>query len=122
MDELIAAGLAEAPWEGQVQRVREWYEPHLERIYDAAQVRAGDLLQLERIAASSPTRETFLTEMALDPPQATGDLSGEPYLDEDYLDPLHRAFGEGAGVGRGATSSTWPTATSRPSSPPAAPS
>ena len=42
MDELMLA-LAEAPWPGQVQRVREWYQPHLERIYDAAQVRAGDL-------------------------------------------------------------------------------
>ena len=51
MDALMRA-LAESPWEGQVQRVREWYAPHLERLYDAAQVRAGDLLQLERIAGA----------------------------------------------------------------------
>src|SRR5687768_7987191 len=44
-DELMAY-LANSPWEGQVQRVREWYQPHLERLYDSAQVRAGDLLQL----------------------------------------------------------------------------
>src|SRR5687768_8551873 len=88
--------LADSPWEGQVQRVREWYAPHLERLYDAAQVRAGDLLQLERIAQNYQERQTFLTEMALDPPSATGDLSGEPYLDEDYLvlSTVHSAKGQ----------------------------
>jgi DNA helicase-2/ATP-dependent DNA helicase PcrA len=94
-DRLMA--LLENPaWEGQVQRVREWYEPHLERRYDAAQVRAGDLLQLERIAMSFATREAFLTEMALDPPAATGDLAGAPYLDEDYLvlSTIHSAKGQ----------------------------
>ena len=31
------------PWQGQVARTREWFEPHLERIYESAQVRLGDL-------------------------------------------------------------------------------
>jgi ATP-dependent DNA helicase UvrD/PcrA len=95
MDELMRA-LADAPWPGQVQRVREWYLPHLERIYDGAQVRAGDLLQLERISTQFPERSLFLTEMALDPPSATSDLSGEPYLDEDYLvlSTVHSAKGQ----------------------------
>ena len=95
LDELMSF-LAEAPWEGQVQRVREWYLPHLERIHDSAQVRAGDLLQLERISAQFADRSSFLTEMALDPPQATGDLAGEPYLDEDYLvlSTVHSAKGQ----------------------------
>jgi DNA helicase-2/ATP-dependent DNA helicase PcrA len=94
-DELMA--FLETPrWEGQMQRAREWYEPHLERRYDAAQVRAGDLVQLEKIAASFATREAFLSEMALDPPSATGDLSGTPYLDEDYLvlSTIHSAKGQ----------------------------
>jgi DNA helicase-2/ATP-dependent DNA helicase PcrA len=88
--------LGNSPWEGQVQRVREWYEPHLERLYDAAQVRAGDLVQLERIASQFSTREQFLSEMALDPPSATSDLSGTPYLDEDYLvlSTIHSAKGQ----------------------------
>ena len=88
--------LGNSPWEGQVQRVREWYAPHLERLYDAAQVRAGDLLQLERIATSFQSRESFLTEMALDPPSATSDLAGAPYLDEDYLvlSTIHSAKGQ----------------------------
>ena len=95
LDELMRY-LADSPWQGQVQRVREWYAPHLERIYDAAQVRAGDLAQLERISAQFGDRATFLTEMALDPPSATSDLSGEPYLDEDYLvlSTVHSAKGQ----------------------------
>ncbi|MGH9579767.1 MAG: ATP-dependent helicase [Terriglobales bacterium] len=86
----------EGPWQGQVGRVREWYEPHLERIYEAAQVRAGDLVQLERIAPQFSTRERFLTELALDPPRASGDLSGAPLLDEDYLvlSTIHSAKGQ----------------------------
>ncbi|HKU46873.1 MAG TPA: ATP-dependent helicase, partial [Burkholderiales bacterium] len=92
----LMASLADAPWEGQVQRVREWYLPHLERIYDSAQVRAADLVQLERVAQNFSDRQTFLTEMALDPPNATGNLSGEPYLDEDFLilSTVHSAKGQ----------------------------
>ncbi|MGQ0563214.1 MAG: ATP-dependent helicase [Gemmatimonadota bacterium] len=89
-------GRPEEPWPGQLQRVREWFEPQLERIYDAAQVRSGDLLQLERIAQQFATRERFLTELALDPPQATSDLAGQPLLDEDYLvlSTIHSAKGQ----------------------------
>ncbi|HWD23401.1 MAG TPA: ATP-dependent helicase [Burkholderiales bacterium] len=88
--------LASAPWAGQLQRVRAWFAPILEHKYDSAQVRAGDLEQLERIAGSFDNREKFLTEMALDPPAATGDLSGAPYLDEDYLvlSTIHSAKGQ----------------------------
>ncbi len=55
-------GRPEEPWPGQVQRAREWFEPQLERIYEAAQVRSGDLVQLERIAQQFTTREQFLTD------------------------------------------------------------
>jgi DNA helicase-2/ATP-dependent DNA helicase PcrA len=91
-------GLADpaACWTGQMQRVREWYAPLMERLYDAPEVRAGDLLQLERIATTYGTREAFLTELALDPPQATSDLAGDPSLDEDYLilSTVHSAKGQ----------------------------
>jgi DNA helicase-2/ATP-dependent DNA helicase PcrA len=68
----------------------------MERLYDAPEVRAGDLVQLERIATTYGTREAFLTELALDPPSASSDLSGEPYLDEDYLvlSTVHSAKGQ----------------------------
>jgi DNA helicase-2/ATP-dependent DNA helicase PcrA len=94
----LMQGLAhpEGPWQGQVHRAREWFEPHLERIYEQAQVRAGDLEQLERLAQQYGTREQFLSEMALDPPQASGDRAGAPLLDEDYLvlSTVHSAKGQ----------------------------
>ena len=91
-----ALGDPATPWPGQMQRVREWYAPVLERKYDAAEVRAGDLQQLERISVGFETREKFLTELALDPPAASSDLAGEPYLDEDYLvlSTVHSAKGQ----------------------------
>jgi DNA helicase-2/ATP-dependent DNA helicase PcrA len=93
---MCALGLPESSWQGQVGRVREWFEPHLERIYEAAQVRAGDLTQLEAIAQQFATRERFLTELALDPTQATSDRAGAPLLDEDYLilSTVHSAKGQ----------------------------
>jgi len=96
-DALMASlGDPATPWPGQVQRVREWLEPQLERLYGQAEVRAGDLQQLERIGAGYELRERFLTELALDPPAATGDLAGKPYLDEDYLvlSTIHSAKGQ----------------------------
>ena len=94
----LMAGLAvpEGPWQGQVARTREWYEPHLERIYDSAHVRLADLIQLERLALQFASRDQFLAELALDPPAVTGDLSGTPYLDEDYviLSTVHSAKGQ----------------------------
>jgi len=85
-----------APWEGQVTQVRAWYEPQLDRLYEAPQARRGDLGQLERLAVQYPTRESFVTELTLDPPQASGDLSGDPLLDEDYLvlSTVHSAKGQ----------------------------
>ena len=82
-------------WHGQVGMVRRWYEPHLERLHAAAHVRAADLEQLEQISSAYPTRERFLSELALDPPDATGDEAGPPLLDEDYLilSTIHSAKG-----------------------------
>ena len=93
---MIGLAVTEGPWQGQVARTREWFEPHLERIYDSAQVRLGDLIQLERLAHQFATRDQFLAELALDPPAVTGDLSGTPYLDEDYLilSTVHSAKGQ----------------------------
>lgn len=38
-----------------LERVRLWYEPHLERIHEDADARRGDLLQLEQIATGYPS-------------------------------------------------------------------
>ena len=73
-----------------------WYEPHLDRIYEDAETRRADLLQPEQIASGYPSRERFLTELTLDPPDATSDQAGVPLLDEDYpiLSTIHSAKGQ----------------------------
>ena len=73
-------------WPAELDAVQRWYTPHLLRLHeDTAGVRQADLDQLARIAAGHATRERFLTELTLDPPNATSDESGPPLLDEDYL-------------------------------------
>jgi DNA helicase-2/ATP-dependent DNA helicase PcrA len=83
-------------WPDELQHVHRWYAPQLERLYDDARIRQGDLTQLERIAAGFGSRERFLTELALDPPQATSDEAGDPHLDEDHLilSTIHSAKGQ----------------------------
>jgi DNA helicase-2/ATP-dependent DNA helicase PcrA len=83
-------------WPAELGAVRQWYAPHLERIHDDAPVRASDLDQLEQIAAGYPSRERFLTELTLDPPDAVSDEAGAPLVDEDYLvlSTIHSAKGQ----------------------------
>jgi DNA helicase-2/ATP-dependent DNA helicase PcrA len=85
-----------AGWPAELDLVRLWYEPHLERIHDDAILRQPDLLQLVQIASTYPSRERFLTELTLDPPDATSDRAGDPLLDEDYLilSTIHSAKGQ----------------------------
>ncbi len=83
-------------WPSDLERARLWYEPHLDRIHEDAEVRRGDLRQLEQIAVGYSSRERFLTELTLDPPDATSDQAGVPLLDEDYLilSTIHSAKGQ----------------------------
>jgi DNA helicase-2/ATP-dependent DNA helicase PcrA len=85
-----------AGWPAELGLARRWYEPILERVHEDAATRLADLLQLEQIAAGYPSRERFLTELTLDPPDATSDQSGVPLLDEDYLilSTIHSAKGQ----------------------------
>ena len=59
-------------------------------------MRAGDLVQLQQIASTYPSRERFLTEVTLDPPSATSDEAGAPSGDDDYLilSTIHSAKGQ----------------------------
>jgi len=83
-------------WPSDLERARLWYQPHLDRIHEDAEVRHADLVQLEQIAGGYPSRERFLTELTLDPPDATSDRAGVPLLDEDYLilSTIHSAKGQ----------------------------
>jgi len=93
----VAADLGASPqWPGAFSRARLWYEPILQEAHEDAAIRLLDLLQLEQIAGGYPSRERFLTELTLDPPEATSDQSGVPLKDEDYLilSTIHSAKGQ----------------------------
>ncbi len=79
----------------QVERLRRWLEPVIERTYDAAPARVADLEQLEGVAAAAPSRARFVGDLTLDPPSSTADLAGPPMLDEDWLvlSTVHSAKG-----------------------------
>jgi DNA helicase-2/ATP-dependent DNA helicase PcrA len=83
-------------WPADLERARLWYEPHLDRIHEDSETRRADLVQLEQIAGGYISREKFLTELTLDPPDATSDQAGVPLLDEDYLilSTIHSAKGQ----------------------------
>jgi DNA helicase-2/ATP-dependent DNA helicase PcrA len=93
VSDLRAARIA---WPAELERARLWYEPQLQRIYDDAVPRQADLIQLEAIAAGYRSRAQFLTELTLDPPEATSGEAGRPLLDEDYLilSTIHSAKGQ----------------------------
>jgi DNA helicase-2/ATP-dependent DNA helicase PcrA len=95
MDLFAALGEPGREWRGQIHMIREWYKPHMERLYDHVHTRIGDLDQLELLSTQYQTRERFITELTLDPPNATSDLAGQPMLDEDYLviSTIHSAKG-----------------------------
>ena len=93
---LLQLRSGKAGWPAEIGCARLWYTPHLERMHEEFATRQADLLQLEQIAAGYPSRSRFLTDLTLDPPDATSDQAGVPLLDEDYLilSTIHSAKGQ----------------------------
>jgi DNA helicase II / ATP-dependent DNA helicase PcrA len=87
---------ASKEWPAEIERLRRWYDPLLEVRYDSTRTRLHDLDQLAGIARSHPSRSAFLTDLALDPPQACGSEAGPPLMDEDWLilSTIHSAKGQ----------------------------
>jgi DNA helicase-2/ATP-dependent DNA helicase PcrA len=85
-----------AGWPAEIGALRLWYEPQLERLHVDAAARRADLIELEAIAATFASRERFLTELTLDPPDAASDRAGAPHRDDDYLilSTIHSAKGQ----------------------------
>ena len=79
----------------QIDKIRRFYVPLLERNYDDSEPRAMDIEHLQQIAGRYLTRSEFLSELVLDPPVSTGDLAGVPTKDEDWLvlSTIHSAKG-----------------------------
>jgi len=84
------------PWQEQMQAVNQWYREILEEHYDNHIARNGDIEQLAMIARQYPSRERFLSELTLDPPNKTGDHAGDAHKDDDYLilSTVHSAKGQ----------------------------
>jgi len=79
-----------------ITRVRLLYDSILRERYDRVEPRLADLDQLQVIAAGYPDRASFLSALALEPPQATQDLPGGTKDDEDalVLSTAHSAKGK----------------------------
>jgi DNA helicase-2/ATP-dependent DNA helicase PcrA len=95
LDLFNALGEPNREWRGQINMIREWYRPLMERLYEHVHTRIGDLDQLELLSSQYQTRERFISELTLDPPNATGDHGTGAHQDEDYLviSTIHSAKG-----------------------------
>jgi DNA helicase II / ATP-dependent DNA helicase PcrA len=93
-DALDAARKAEGPGQ-QAELLRDALAPLIEERYPDGAVRLEDLERLVAAARQAPDLGHFASELALDPPQSSGDLAGPPHLDEDYLvlSTVHSAKG-----------------------------
>lgn len=93
--ELLEELAADLPLATQIEQIRRFYTPILEERFDQAEMRSRDLDQLELLAQNAKTRASFLADLTLDPPVSTGDLAGQPLLDEEYLvlSTIHSAKG-----------------------------
>ena len=88
--------LEEAQVSAEIARVRLLYDNVLRERYDRVEPRLADLDQLQIIAGGYPDRATFLSALALEPPQATQDLPGGSKDEDDclVLSTAHSAKGK----------------------------
>ena len=86
----------EAQVSADIARVRLLYDNILRERYDRVEPRLADLDQLQIIAGGYPDRATFLSALALEPPQATQDLPGGSKDEDDclVLSTAHSAKGK----------------------------
>jgi DNA helicase II / ATP-dependent DNA helicase PcrA len=82
-------------WPLPIELACRWVQAEADRLYEDAPARRADLQQLAHIAATYASLERFLTEVTLDPPDASSAEAGVPHLDEDYLilSTIHSAKG-----------------------------
>ena len=79
----------------QIERIRSFYAPLLERNHENPKARIADIDHLAQLAVGVTSTSEFLADLVLDPPMSTGDLAGPPVLDEDWLvlSTIHSAKG-----------------------------
>ena len=72
-------------WPAELEPLVTWYQPLMQELYEDAETRAADIAQLQQIAAGYHSRERFLTELTLDPPEATSGEARAIELDEEHV-------------------------------------
>ena len=87
------------PWPGQVRLVRDWYQPHMERIHEQTHTRIGDLDQLEQISGAVSDARALCHRTGARPAQCRGRSGRYPAPGRGLPDPLDRALGQGHGMG-----------------------
>ena len=82
-------------WKGSLQEIVRWYLPFMK--HDNVELRTADLQQLCIVANTYDSREKFLTEVTLEPPEGTI-KAGQATLDSDgdclVLSTIHSAKGQ----------------------------
>ncbi len=93
---LTSSQSQDGQWPSQMELAKLFYQPLLEDNYEDFYVRSGDIDQLANIAQQYPSRESFISELTLDPPISSGDLSDKPHKDDDFLilSTVHSAKGQ----------------------------
>jgi DNA helicase-2/ATP-dependent DNA helicase PcrA len=89
------AALRAAEWPTEVSEIIKWYLPLMK--HDHPDLRAADLDQLSLIAGTYESREKFLMEVTLEPPESTvGPRKNARPDDDDYLvlSTIHSAKGQ----------------------------
>jgi len=82
---------------GQISDIRRLYDDILKERYDRPEPRLADLDQLRHIATGYPNRDTFLSTLALEPPQSTQDLADGSITEDEpalVLSTAHSAKGK----------------------------
>jgi DNA helicase-2/ATP-dependent DNA helicase PcrA len=85
-------------WPADLGLALAWYQPHLERLHDDAHGAPGRPEQLQRMASGHASRERFVTELTLDPPEASSDEAGPPQRRRGLPGAVHHPLGQGSGV------------------------
>ena len=86
LEGMRAGEIADGPRvSAEIARVRRMYDDVLRERYDRPESRLADLEQLQVIAGGYPDRATFLSALALEPPQSTQDVAGGSDGEDDIL-------------------------------------
>jgi len=92
---LAGCRISDAGPGADVDCLRGFLDPAVQRRYERSAARLADLDALAEMARRAPSRSQLLADLTLDPPVSTSDLAGPGSIDEDWLvlSTVHSAKG-----------------------------